>query len=67
VAVGNSVLTFIWNLLSDPEASYQNLGHGYYQQRSTGRHRERDLIRKLEHLIGKTVTLQLAPQQEPAA
>ena len=31
------------------------------------RHRERDLIRKLEHLTGKTVTLQPAPDQEPAA
>lgn len=31
------------------------------------RHRERDLIRQLEHLTGKTVTLQPGPDQETAA
>jgi transposase len=67
VAVGNSILTIIWNLLSDPDASYHDLGHGYYQQRSDSRHRERDLIRKLERLTGQTVTLQPAAGQEPAA
>ena len=67
VAVGNSILTIIWHLLSDPEASYRDLGHGYYQQRSDNRHRERDLIRRLERLTGQTVTLQPAPGQEPAA
>jgi hypothetical protein len=29
--------------------------------------RERDLIRKLEHLTGKTVTLQPGPGEQPAA
>jgi transposase len=67
VAVGNSILTIIWNLLSDPDASYRDLGAGYYQARSDSRHRERDLIRKLEHLTGKTVTLQPVPHEEPAA
>ena len=67
VAVGNSILTIIWHLLSDPDASYHDLGHGYYQARSDSRHRERDLIRKLERLTGKTVTLQPVAGQEPAA
>ena len=67
VAVGNSVLTIIWNMLSEPDSSYHDLGHGYYQARSDNRHRERDLIRKLERLTGKTVTLQRVPGQEPAA
>ena len=67
VAVGNSILTIIWHLLSDPDASYHDLGHGYYQARSDSRHRERDLIRKLERLTGKTVTPQPVPGQEPAA
>jgi transposase len=67
VAVGNSILTIIWHLLSDPDASYHDLGHGYYQARSDSRHRERDLIRKLERLTGKTVTLHPVPGQEPAA
>ena len=67
VALGNSVLTIIWNLLSDPDSSYRDLGRDHYQQRSGTRHRERDLIRKLEHLTGKTVTLQPAAGQEAAA
>ena len=33
VAVGNSVLTIIWPLLSDPAASYHDLGPGYYESR----------------------------------
>ena len=37
VAVGNSILTIIWHLLSDPDASYHDLGHGYYQARSDSR------------------------------
>ena len=67
VAVGNSVLTIIWNLLSDPEAHYQDLGAGFYQSRLSKHHRERDLIRKLENLTGKAVTLQPRPGQQPAA
>ena len=67
VAVGNSILTIIWHLLSDPGASYHDLGHGYYQARSDSRHRERDLIRKLERLTGQAVTLRPAAGQEPAA
>jgi transposase len=67
VAVGNSILTIIWHLLSDPDSSYHDLGHGYYQARSDSRHRERDLIRRLERLTGQTVILQPAPEQEPAA
>jgi transposase len=65
VATGNSVLTIIWNVLSDPGAHYHDLGRGYYHSRTTSRHRERDLIRSLERLTGKTVTLQTG--QPPAA
>src|SRR6185312_3255755 len=67
VAVGNSILTIIWHLLSDPDASYHDLGHDYYQPRSDSRHRERDLIRRLARLTGQTVTLQPVSGQEPAA
>ena len=31
VAVGNSVLTIIWHLLSDPDARYHDLGPDYYE------------------------------------
>ena len=60
VAVGNSVLTIVWNLLSDPEAHYQDLGADYYATRTDPDRRKRNHIRQLEAL-GYTVTL------EPAA
>ncbi len=67
VAIGNSVLTIIWHVLSDPDASYQDLGPGYYDTRPGRQHRERDLIRKLEHLTGQHVTLQPKAAQHAAA
>jgi transposase len=60
VAVGNSVLTIIWHLLADPEAHYQDLGSDFYQTKVNTHRRERDLIRQLEHLTGKKVTLDAA-------
>lgn len=61
VAVGNSVLTIIWHLLNDPEARYHDLGSDHYQTKLNTRRRERDLIRQLEHLTGKKVTLTPTP------
>ncbi|MFJ2034402.1 IS110 family transposase, partial [Streptosporangium sp. NPDC087985] len=58
VAVGNSVLTIVWHLLSDPDARYRDLGPDFYQSRIATRRREHDLVRQLERLTGKTVTLQ---------
>jgi transposase len=58
VAVGNSVLTIIWHLLADPEAHYQDLGPDYYQSKINATRRERELVRQLERLTGKKVTLQ---------
>jgi transposase len=60
VAVGNSVLTIIWHLLDDPDAHYQDLGSDFYQTKVNTHRRERDLIRQLEHLTGKKVTLEAA-------
>ncbi len=57
VAVGNSILTIIWHLLADPDAHYEDLGSDYYQTKINARRRERDLVRQLEHLTGKKVTL----------
>jgi transposase len=57
VAVGNSVLTIIWHLLADHDALYHDLGSDYYHTKVNTRRRERDLIRQLEHLTGKKVTL----------
>ena len=57
VAVGNSVLTVVWHLLSDPDQHYQDLGSDFYDSRINKRRRERDLVRQLEHLTGRKVTL----------
>jgi transposase len=57
VAVGNTLLTIIWHLLSDPEARYHDLGADHYESKINKRRRERDLIRQLEHLTGQKVAL----------
>ncbi len=57
VATGNSMLTIIHALLSDPEASYQDLGPDYYEQRMHTRRQARNHIQSLERL-GYKVTIQ---------
>jgi transposase len=57
VAVGNSLLTIVWHLLSDPDAHYRDLGSDHYESKINKRRRERDLIRQLEYLTGQKVTL----------
>jgi transposase len=66
VAVGNSVLTIVWHLLADPNACYCDLGPDFYQSRSSRHRQERNLIRQLQQLTGKTVTLTPRPAT-PAA
>jgi transposase len=61
VAVGNSVLTIIWHILSDPDTRYHDLGPSYHDARLNQQRRQRDLTRQLEHLTGKTVVLQPRP------
>ena len=60
VAVGNSVLTIVWHLLSDPATQFQDLGPDYYESKVNKQRRQRDLVRQLEHLTGQRVTLQPA-------
>jgi transposase len=60
VAVGNSVLTIIWHLLADPQASYRDLGPGYCESRISAQRRQRNLIRQLERLTGQRAALQPA-------
>src|SRR6266545_1688668 len=67
VALGNSVLTIIWNLLSDPEVRYRDLGSAYYESRINNQQRQRDLVRQLERLTGQQVTLHPKPELPPAA
>jgi len=57
VATGNSVLTIFYALLSDPAASYHDLGPDYHEQRMNARRQARNHIRSLERL-GYHVTIQ---------
>jgi transposase len=56
VAVARTILVIIWHLLSDPAATYQELGAGYYASRIDKDKKARNHIRQLEAL-GFTVTL----------
>jgi transposase len=57
VATGNSMLTSVHALLTDPAARYHDLGADYYEQRMHTRRQARNHIRSLERL-GYTVTIQ---------
>jgi transposase len=57
VATGNSALTIIHALLSDPAARYTDLGADYYEQRMHARRQARNHVRSLERL-GYKVTIQ---------
>lgn len=59
VAVGNSILTIAWHLLSDPEAHFTDLGPDWHDRLAPIR-RKRQLIAELERLSGKKVMLQEA-------
>jgi transposase len=61
VAVGNSVLTIIWHLLSDPDTRYHDLGPSYHDARINQLRRQHDLTRQLERLTGQRVTFQPKP------
>jgi transposase len=60
VAVARSMLTIIWALLADPDASYHELGPDWHNRHRTTHDRARTHIRQLQQL-GYKVTL------EPAA
>ena len=47
VATGNSMLTIIHALLSDPDATYTDLGADYYEQRMHARRQARNHVRGL--------------------
>jgi transposase len=60
VAVGNSILTICWHLLSDPGAHFTDLGPDWHDRLAPQR-RKHQLIAELERLSGKKVTLNDAP------
>jgi hypothetical protein len=57
VATGNSMLTIMHALLSDPHARYTDLGADYYETRMHARRQARNHVRSLERL-GYQVTIQ---------
>jgi transposase len=57
VATGNSMLTIVHALLSDPAAIYTDLGADYYEQRMHARRRARNHVKSLERL-GYKVTIE---------
>lgn len=57
VATGNSALTIIHALLSDPAERYTDLGADYYEQRMHTRRQARNHVRSLERL-GYKVTIE---------
>ncbi|MFG1884339.1 IS110 family transposase, partial [Micromonospora sp. NPDC049102] len=59
VAVGRSILTIIWHLLSDPATKFHDLGADFYLSRTDTERRKRNHIHQLEAL-GYRVTLDLA-------
>ena len=52
VATGNSVLTVVYYLLSDPAATFCDLGPGYYESRINVHSCGRDLVTQLQALAG---------------
>jgi transposase len=60
VAVGRSILTIVWHLLSDPDAHFIDLGRDFYDTRVDPERIKRNHIRQLQAL-GYKVTV------EPAA
>jgi transposase len=59
VAVGRSILTIVWQLLSDPQAPFHDLGPGFYDTRISASRATRNHIAGLEAL-GSKVTLDAA-------
>jgi len=55
VATGNSILTIVHALLSDPEACYTDLGADYYEQRMHARRQARNHVKNLERLGYKVI------------
>ena len=57
VATGNSVLTVVYHLLSDPDARFCDLGPGYYESRINKHRRARDLATQLQALTGQHIAI----------
>jgi transposase len=57
VATGNSVLTIVYHLLSDPDIKFIDLGPDYYESRINKHRRARDLASQLQTLTGQHIAI----------
>lgn len=57
VAIGNSILTIVYHLLCDPDATFCDLGPDYYESRINKHRRARDLAHQLQALTGQTIAI----------
>jgi hypothetical protein len=57
VAVGRSILVIAWNLLSNPDTLFHDLGSDYYENRNGTRAATLNHVRRLQAL-GYRVTLE---------
>jgi transposase len=57
VALGNSVLTAYYHLLSDAEAKFADLGPSYYESRINTNRRARNLATQLQALTGQKILI----------
>jgi transposase len=57
VAIGNSILTIAWHLLSDPDARFHDLGADYYDTRINPERRARNLAAALEAVTGQKIII----------
>ena len=64
-AIMRTQLVIAHALLSDPQAEYQDLGPGYYEQRADTRRQARSHIRAIERLGYKVTIEPLAPEADP--
>jgi transposase len=65
-AVARSILVIIWQLLSNPQARYTDLGYGYYQARLDTDRKLRNHIRQIQALgFDITITKAALPASRP--
>ena len=57
VAVGNSILTIAWHLLSDPDAHFHDIGADYYETRINAERRARNLAAALEAVTSQKIII----------
>jgi transposase len=57
VATGNTVLTIVYHLLSDPDAQFHDLGADHYESRINKERRARNLAAQLQAATGQTIRI----------